>query len=87
MKVRLSSNLKHDGKRFAVGEIVDLKDDVAKRLIAVGAAEAAAPKESRAEREAREKAEAEAREKADREAREKAEAEARARGGAGGAGV
>lgn len=65
MKVILTSDVKHDGKRHKAGDAVDLPTKVAQRLIEVGAAEAPpAAKETKAEREAREKAEKEAAAKA-----------------------
>ncbi len=73
MKVTIIHPVRHNGKRYAAGDNVDLSKEAAQALVDCGSAESAA-----ADSEAKSKADADAKAKADAEAKAKADADAKA---------
>ena len=72
-KYTATTPIKHDGKRYGVGDKLTIDADDARALLAVGAIDDA--RESAADRKAAEKAEADRKAQADAEAAEKSEAD------------
>lgn len=78
-KITALSNIKHNGKDYTVGDVLDVNKSDADYLVKLGAAEAGGAAEKKpTAAEAKALAEADAKEKAEKEAADKAAADAAA---------